>query len=88
MEVSLISRKSEKKPDRSFKEQEDVAAIAVYLHPERVTVYWTRNVIIDADRAHAEEFGNIVRKTATDEMATLRYFQYLYFELIRRNWRM
>ena len=63
----------------------DVAAVAIYHFKEKVEVYYAKNwVRRPQDIKHAEEFAQIVRKTAAGK-DTCETFQDQYFSLILRN---
>jgi len=63
----------------------DVAAVAIYHFKEKVEVYYAKNwVRRPQDVKHAEEFAQIVRKTAARN-DTRETFQDQYFSLILRN---
>src|SRR5579859_4298412 len=62
--------------------QRDVAAAAIYITRDKVTVYWTKNEVDDDDLRHAEQVKSLVTKTAHDRSITLKEFYDRYFDIV------
>lgn len=63
----------------------DVAAVAVYTLKDRPTrLYYAKNNLADADKAHAIEFADLVRLAASTAMS-LDDFRKNYFLLLQKN---